>query len=129
MASLIRRRGMSKSRHSRRKVPLKRSRTEFALSARTGVPSIARPYLRFKLRSIVDKADPPAEQKPTFSDDRNHARLGRRGASRQRDDNGACGSLVNAPEKASRPEFSIREFVFALLLGSQNYFLRNFSPQ
>ena len=27
-------------------------------------------YLRFKLRSIVDKADPPAVQKTTFSDDR-----------------------------------------------------------
>jgi hypothetical protein len=27
-------------------------------------------YLRFKLRSIVDKADPAAVQKTTFSDDR-----------------------------------------------------------
>ena len=27
-------------------------------------------YLRFKLRSIIDKADPAAVQKPTLSDDR-----------------------------------------------------------
>ncbi|HEY2014250.1 MAG TPA: hypothetical protein VGH38_12160 [Bryobacteraceae bacterium] len=34
------------------------------------VPDSYLQYLRFKLRSIVDKADPAAVQKPTFSDDR-----------------------------------------------------------
>ena len=34
------------------------------------VPDSYLQYLRFKLRSIVDKADPAAVQKTTFSDDR-----------------------------------------------------------
>jgi hypothetical protein len=34
------------------------------------VPDSYLQYLRFKLRSIVDKADPAAAQKTTFSDDR-----------------------------------------------------------
>jgi hypothetical protein len=34
------------------------------------VPDSYIQYLRFKLRSIVDKADPAAVQKTTFSDDR-----------------------------------------------------------
>ena len=36
----------------------------------TPVPNGYLQYLRFKLRSIVDKADPAAVQKPTFSEDR-----------------------------------------------------------
>ncbi len=36
----------------------------------TPVPDGYLQYLRFKLRSVVDKADPAAVQKTTFSDDR-----------------------------------------------------------